>query len=73
MGGGRTPIHFGTHNIRNRQNGGLELALRRMVQSNMDARVFQEKKIIDGIYTHVLSGHSVVATSAPSQADTASC
>ena len=33
---GGVPIRFGTYNIRNGRNGGLELALWRMAQANMD-------------------------------------
>ena len=35
------PIRFGTYNIRNRRNGGLESALRGMSQANMDLGIFQ--------------------------------
>ena len=38
------PIRFGTYNIRNGRNRGLELALREMSQANMDLGIFQEKK-----------------------------
>ena len=44
------PIKFGTYNIRNGSNGGLEAALRGMEQSNMDLGVMQETKITDGVY-----------------------
>ena len=43
--GGRVPIRFGTYNICNGRNGGLELALRGMTQANIDLGIFQEKKI----------------------------
>ena len=33
-------IIFGTYNIRNGRNGGLESALRGMAQANMDLRIF---------------------------------
>ena len=61
---GRVPIRFGTYNIRNRQNRGLELALRGVYQANMDLGIFQETKITDGIYTRGSAGCSVVATDA---------
>ena len=55
------PIHFGTYNIRNGQNGGLESALRVMSKANMDLGVFQETKITNSIYTHESSVYKVVA------------
>ena len=45
------PIKFGTYNIKNGRNGGLELALQGMAQANIDLGVFQETKCTDGIYT----------------------
>ena len=35
------PIRFGTYNIRNGRNGGMESALRGMAQANMDLGIFQ--------------------------------
>ena len=64
---GKVPIIFGTYNIRNGSNGGLEAALRGMSQANMDLGILQEIKLTDGIYTRGLAGYSVVATYAPSQ------
>ena len=61
------PIRFGTYNIRNRRNGGLESALRGMDQANMDLGIFQGGKCTDKIYTRESAGYSVVATDAPSQ------
>ena len=61
------PIRFGTYNIQNRRNGGLESALRGMAQANMDLDIFQETKCTDGIYTRDSAGYSVVATDAPSR------
>ena len=61
------PIRFGTYNIRNGPNGGLELALRGMIQENVDVGVFQETKFTDGIYTRVSEGYRVVATPALSR------
>ena len=40
---GTVPIRFGTYNIRNGRKGGLEAALRGMVQANMDLGILQEK------------------------------
>ena len=40
---------FGTYNIRNGRNGGLEAALRGMDQANLDMRILQETKITDGV------------------------
>ena len=41
-------IKFGTYNIRNGRNRGLESALRGMAQANIDLGVFQETKCTDG-------------------------
>ena len=60
------PIRFGTYNIRNGRNGGLESALQGMSQANMDLGIFQETKCTDGIYTRESAGYRVVATDAPS-------
>ena len=57
---------FGTYNIRNGRNGGLELKFRGVSQASMDMGIFQEKKVTDGIFTHGSDGYSVVATDAPS-------
>ena len=64
---GTVPIRFGTYNIHNGRNGGLESALRGMSQANTDLDIFQEKKVTDGIYTRGLAGYSVVAADAPSR------
>ena len=61
------PIKFGTYNIRNGRNGGLEAALRGVSQANMDLGILQETKLTDGIYTRGSAGYSVVATDAPSR------
>ena len=50
------PIRFGTYNIRNGRNGGMDSALRGMSQANMDLGIFQETKYTDGIYTRELAG-----------------
>ena len=50
------PIKFGTYNISNGRNGGLEAALRVMAQANIDLGIFQETKCTDGVYTRASSG-----------------
>ena len=60
------PIRFGTYNIRNGWNGGLEYALRGMSQANMDLGVLQETKHTKLIYTCESSGYKVVAMDTPS-------
>ena len=64
---GEVPIKFGTYNIRNGSNRGLESALRGMVQANIDLGVFQETKCTDGVYTRASAGYRVVATDALSR------
>ena len=66
MGKEEVPIIFGTYNIRNGRNGGLESALRGMAQANIDLGIFQETKCTDGIYTRESAGYRVVTTDAPS-------
>ena len=61
------PIGFGTYNIRNGRNRGLESALRGMSQANMDLGIFQWKKCTDVINTRESAGYRVVATDAPSR------
>ena len=61
------PIRFGTYNIRNGQNGGLESALRGMSQAKMELGIFQETKFTEGIYTRESARYLVVATDTPSQ------
>ena len=39
------PIRFGTYNISNGRNRGLDLALRGMSQANMELGIFQEKNL----------------------------
>ena len=55
------PIKFGTYNIRNGRNGGLESAPWGMAQANIDLGVFQETKCTDRIYTCELAGYRVIA------------
>ena len=61
------PIRFGTYNIRNGRNDGLEAAMRGISQANMDLGILQETKLTDGIYTRGSAGYSFVATDAPSR------
>ena len=61
------PIIFGTYNLFNGCNGGLEVALRGMPQANMDLGILQETELTDGIYTRGSDRYSVVATDAPSR------
>ena len=62
---GTVLIRFGTYNIHNGRNGGLDLEIRGMSQANMDLGIFQETKLTDGIYTRGSDGYSVVVTDAP--------
>ena len=48
-------IRFGTYNIRDGHNGGLELALQGMAQANMDLGIFQETKGTEGRGTRGVS------------------
>ena len=53
-GGGREAvrtIRFGSYNIRNIRNGGLESALWRVSQANVDLVVLKEANITGIIYT----------------------
>ena len=61
------PIRFGTYDIRNGRNGGLESVLRGVSQAKMDLGIFQETKVMYGIYTRGSAGYSVVATDASSR------
>ena len=54
------PIRLGTYNIRNDRNGVLDSELQGVSQSNMDLGIFQETKLIDGIYTHGSAWYRVV-------------
>ena len=65
--GEEVSIIFGTYNIRNGHNGGLDSALRGMDQANMDLGIFQETKFTEGIYTCESARYQVVATDAPSR------
>ena len=62
---GKVQIRFETYNICDGRNRGLELALRRMSQANMDVGILQKTKVTDEIYTRRSAGYTVVATDAP--------
>ena len=64
---GKVLIIFGTYNICNGRNGGLEAALRGMSQANMDLGILQETKLTEGIYTRGSSGYSIIMTDARSR------
>ena len=57
-------VHFGTYNIQNSHNGGLELALRGIYQANFDLVLLQDTKITDGVYAQDSTGFSVVTSDA---------
>ena len=63
----KVPIRFGTYNISNGRNGGLEAAMRGISQANMDLGILQETKFTDGVYTRGSDSYSVIATDAPSR------
>ena len=62
---GRVTIQFGTYNIRNGRNGGLDSALRGVSQSNLDPGIFQYTKFTGGFYTHGSDGYSIVYIDTP--------
>ena len=65
--GEKTPIWFGSYNIKNGRNGGPESEIRGVSQDNLGLGILQETKITDGIYIQGLEGYSFVATDAQSQ------
>ena len=60
-------IRFGSYNIRNVLNVGIQSALQGMLQSNVDIGAFQETKVTKWVYMRESGGYRVVATKAPSQ------
>ena len=60
-------IRFGSYNICNGCNGGLELALHRIVQVNMDMGVFHKTNSMGVICMQKPSGYHVLAYNAPSK------
>ena len=57
-------VRFGTFNIRNGRNGGLESALRGLAQGRVDCGILQETKITNRFYTRESSGFWVMAMAA---------
>ena len=55
-------IRFGSYTTRNVFNDRMESALFRMEQSNMDMGVFQQTRIVNGIYTRNLLEYNVLVT-----------
>ena len=64
---GSESIRFGTYNIRNGRNGGMESVLIVMSQASMDLGIFKETKFTGGVYTHGSARYSVVAEDMPSR------
>ena len=60
------PIRFGSYNISNERNRGLDSA-QGMSQANMDLGIFQKAKCTEGIYTRESARYRVITTDAPSQ------
>ena len=52
-------IHFGSYNIQNGRNVGLESALSGIAKDNIFLGVFQETNITGGIYTQYSAGYRV--------------
>ena len=49
-------IRFGFYNIRNGRNSGLEFAMCRMDEININLGVLQETKVTEGVYTCISDG-----------------
>ena len=65
MGGdGKNVIIFGTYNIQNGRNGGIEYALKVMEQSNVDLGAFQDTKVDNGVHMRALAGYHVLTVDA---------
>ena len=60
-------IRFGSYNIQNGRNVGLELALHRMDQDSIDLGIIQEMNIKSGFYMRASSGFCMVEKDAPSR------
>ena len=58
-------ILFGSYNICNGRNGGLEYVLRGMTQANMDPGVLQETKFTRGVFTQESVGYEIIAANVP--------
>ena len=59
-------VRFGTFNIQNGRNEGLESALCGLVQEQVDCRVIQETKLANGVYMRESRGFCVMVTAEPS-------
>ena len=59
-------VRFGTFNIRNVRNGGLESALLGLAQGRVYCGIIQEKKLANRVYMRKYSGFGVIAMAAPS-------
>ena len=59
-----TIICFGTYNIQNRRNGGLDSSLWGVEQANVNLVVFKDTKVADGFYTRTLARYRVFTTAA---------
>ena len=57
-------IQFGSYNILNKRNGGLKSALCGMSQVNANLGIFQEMKVMGGIYVGESSRYGVEAMDA---------
>ena len=65
-GGGReTVICFGTYNIWNFRNGGLDSSLRGVDWTNPKLMGFQETKAEDRVHTRTLVVYRIFATASP--------
>ena len=58
----RVLIRFGTYNICNGWNSGLELSLQGISKANRDLGIFQETSLMGWVFTCRSSGYSVVNT-----------
>ena len=55
-------VHFGTYNIQNGCNGGLESALHGMAHANIDLGLLKETLVTGGVYAWDSTGLFVVAS-----------
>ena len=67
VGYGKTIIRFGTYNIQNRRNSGIESALREMAQTNLELGVFQKTKVTDRLHMRNPQGYGFLAAHMPSR------
>ena len=57
----RNLIRFGSYNIQNGHNSGLESALRGIYQANMNLGFLQKTKVTEFFYTRVLEGYTFIS------------